>query len=299
MTTHQSAKPFPPVLRDWVAQHLPGLDSGEDRSWPRATSRVWRVSAGSRSAFVKISPSTGDFEREVAAYAFTAAHLHPSQAPRMLACDPQLRAILSSALPGRVVRDLPLQTATELRLHEDAGRLLRRWHDASAPATSADRAAVQADMDDQEREAADCVEHVRPYLAADRLALVQDAAKELSGLAQALPLVYRHGDYETRNWLFDQDSGRHGVIDFATAAPGVAASEFRWLFGALWPRRPDLRAAYFTGYGRPLTADEERLLQLLTVRLGVSYLRNGLAQAREDLVARGHLVLDRMAAHRP
>lgn len=296
MTT---AKPFPPELRDWVAGHLAGLDAHEDRSWPRRTSLVWRVSAADQDAYVKISPSDLDFEREIAGYAYAAAHLSQTEAPRLLACDPALRALLSSPLPGRVVRDLPLETSTELRLYKDAGQLLRRWHDASAPGTDADRAAVHADMEDQAREAADCLEDVEPHLAADQLALVEAASKELPGLAEQLPLVYRHGDYETRNWLHDQGTGRHGLIDFATAAHGVAASEFVWLCGAVWSVRPELREAYFTGYGRPLTAEEDRLLHLLTVRLGVSYLRNGLAKDHDILVARGHLILDRMAAHRP
>ncbi|MER7761830.1 aminoglycoside phosphotransferase family protein [Streptomyces sp. NPDC097619] len=296
MTT---AKPFPPELRDWVAGHLPGLNANEDRSWPRSTSLVWRVSAADRDAYVKISPSDLDFEREVAGYAFASAHLSETQAPRLLACDPGLRAILSTPLPGRVVRDLPLRVSSESRLYEDAGRLLRRWHDASEPATAADRAAVRSDMEDEAREAADCLEDVVPHLAADRLAMVEAASKELPGLAEQLPLVYRHGDYATRNWMYDHATGRHGLIDFATAAHGVAASEYVWLCGTVWSVRPELREAYFKGYGRPLTAEEDRLLHLLTVRIGVSYLRNGLAEDRAELVTRGHLVLDRMAAHRP
>ncbi|MFJ5071642.1 aminoglycoside phosphotransferase family protein [Kitasatospora sp. NPDC088556] len=292
------AKHFPPELHDWVADHLPGLAASEDRSWPRSNSLVWHV-RGDWDAYVKISPNDLDFEREVAGYAYAEAHLTDQEAPRLLACDPHLRAILSSPLPGRVVRDLPLETSTELRLHEDAGRLLRRWHDASEPGTDADRAAVRSDMQDKAQEAAGCLEHVAAHLGADRLALVEAASKELADLAEQLPLVYRHGDYETRNWLFDKATGQHGLIDFSTAAHGIAASEFVWLFGALWPGRPDLREAYFTGYGRPLTLEEDRLLHLLTVRLGVSYLRNGLIKDRDDLVTRGHLVLDRMAAYRP
>ncbi|MEV6976942.1 aminoglycoside phosphotransferase family protein [Kitasatospora sp. NPDC093806] len=299
MTTAKSTKPFPPELHDWVAGHLPDLDTSEDRSWPRSNSLVWRVTAGTRAAYVKISPSDLDYEREVAGYAYAEEHLADWEAPRLLAADPRLRAILSSPLPGRVVRDLPLERDVELRLHEDAGRLLRRWHDASAPGTDADRAAVRADIQEQTREAADCLQGTAPHLAADRLALVEAVSEELADLAEQLPLVYRHGDYETRNWLYDEETGRHGLIDFATAAHGIAAAEFVWLFGAVWPLRPDLREAYFAGYGRPLTPEEGRLLQLLTVRLGVSYLRNGLVKDRADLVARGHLVLNRMVAYRP
>ncbi|MFJ1936605.1 hypothetical protein ACIOGZ_28585 [Kitasatospora sp. NPDC088160] len=147
------AKHFPPELHDWVAGHLPGLAASEDRSWPRSNSLVWHV-RGDWDAYVKISPNDLDFEREVAGYAYAEAHLTDQEAPRLLACDPHLRTILSSPLPGRVVRDLPLETSTELRLHEDAGRLLRRWHDASEPGTDADRAAVRSDMQDKAQEAA-------------------------------------------------------------------------------------------------------------------------------------------------
>ncbi|CAN3979428.1 aminoglycoside phosphotransferase family protein [Kitasatospora purpeofusca] len=293
-----TTKPFPSELRDWAAGHLPGLDGSEDCSWARSSSRVWRVTAGARTAYVKIGPGELDYEREVAGYAYTARHLTDREAPRLLAADPRLRAILSSLLPGRVVRDLPLGVEVELRLYEDAGRLLRRWHDASGPGTDADRAAVRAEMREQTQEAADCLGSTAPHLGADRLALVRAASEELVGLAEQLPSVYRHGDYETRNWLYDGETGRHGLIDFAMARRGVAAAEFVWLFGAVWPLRPELREAYFAGYGRPLTAEEERLLKLLTVRRAVSYLHHGLVDGREDLVARGHLVLDRMVAHR-
>lgn len=107
-----------------------------------------------------------------------------------------------------------------LSLHEDAGRPLRRWHDASAPGTDADRAAVRSDLEDQAQEAADCLEHLASHLADDRLALVEAASTELAGLAEQLPLVYRHGDFETRNWLYDQDTGRHrpGPASFITDA---------------------------------------------------------------------------------
>ncbi|MFF8431087.1 aminoglycoside phosphotransferase family protein [Streptomyces sp. NPDC016566] len=289
-------KPLPTELRAWVADHLSGLDTIEDRSWPRSSSQVWRVAAGARSAFVKISHSELDFDREVAGYAYTERVLSEQQAPRLLAAHPDLRALLSSPLPGQVVRDLPLALDVELRLHEDAGRLLRHWHDASDAGSAADRTAVHSAMQEYAQEAADCLEDTAAHLAVDRIALVEDASTNLVDLTARLPLVFLHGDYATRNWLYDSATDRHGLIDFAMSRYGVAVEEFVWLFGAVWPLRPDLRDAYFTGYGRPLTQEEEELLRLLTVRLGVSYLRTGLIKDRGDLAARGHLILDRMAS---
>ena len=78
------------------------------------------------------------------------------------------------------------------------------------------------------------------------------------------------------------------------AAPGIAVEEFVWLCGAVWVVRPDLKAAYFSGYGRSLSEDEERVLRLLTTRLGVSYLDSGLTKEQPHLVERGHLILTRM-----
>src|SRR5690606_23215191 len=124
---------------------------------------------------------------------------------------------------------------------------------------------------------------------------VRKVSTELVGIAQNLPLAYRHGDYSPRNWLWDAAAGHHSIIDFEESAPGIAVEDLVWLHGAAWPDRPDLRRAFLTGYGRDLTQSEERALLLLTVRLGVSYLSTGLAKDDPVLVDRGHTVVGRMA----
>lgn len=286
-------KPMPSDLREWVNSNLPGVEQVTDVSWPRGTSRVWRVTAGARTAFVKLSPSATDYEREILGYAYAARALAANEAPRLLAADPGLMAIMSSPLPGQVVRGLALEAGEERRVHELAGRLLRRWHDQSQPGTEEDRRAVRASMAEQAQEAAACLESTAGHLDGARRALVQAVSMELPQLAEQLPLVYKHGDYSTRNWLWDAENG-HSLIDFAMAEHGLAVEEFVWLCGAVWAVRPDLKAAYLTGYGRPLSGTEERLLRLLTTRLGVSYLNSGLVKERPDLVERGHLILTRM-----
>ncbi|MFF4344919.1 aminoglycoside phosphotransferase family protein [Kitasatospora sp. NPDC001540] len=290
----------PPDLLAWAAAHLPGPVTAVDCSWPRATSRVWRIGGpeDGAAAFVKISPDDGAFAREVAGYAYTARFLpeRERQVPRLLASEPGLRALLSTALPGRVVRGLPLPHGVELRLHEDAGRLLWRWHDRSDTGSAAHRAQVREAMGAYAREAAECRDALAGRVPGDVLALVEAAAVEIPGLADRLPPLFLHGDYATRNWLIDAATGRHALIDFEQARYGLVVEEFVWLLGALWPERPDLREAFFTGYGRPLEPAEERLLLLLTVRLGASYLCTGLREGRADLQERGHLALGRMAA---
>lgn len=293
------SKPLPDDLRAWVGGHLPGVEQTTDVSWPRSNSRVWRLAAGPTAAFVKLSPTETSYHREILGYAFAARALADHEAPKLLATNPELKAIMSSPLPGQVVRDLPLTAEAERRLHELAGRLLRRWHDRSTPGTEQDRQAVRASVQHQAREAASCLDSTTGRLTRGQRSLVAAAARELPELSEQLPLVYQHGDYSTRNWLWDSDSGHHGLIDFAMVHHGVAVEEFVWLCGAVWATRPDLKAAYLSGYGRPLSDVEDQLLRLLTTRLGVSYLTTGLAQQRSDLVVRGHLILDRMTHKTP
>ncbi|WP_331764952.1 aminoglycoside phosphotransferase family protein (plasmid) [Streptomyces sp. NBC_01136] len=285
--------PIPSDLRRWVTSRLPGADHVTDVSWPRGSSRVWRVAAGADVAFVKLSPSTTDYEREIHGYAYAARALAPHEAPRLLASDPDLQAIITSPQPGDVVRDLPLEAEEERRVHELAGHLLRRWHDHSDPASGQNLEDIRASMADQAQEAAACLESTAGHLDAKQRALVQCVSRELPQLAEDLPAVYQHGDYSTRNWMWDRGHG-HGVIDFAMSAYGIAVEEFVWLCGAVWAVRPDLKAAYFSGYGRPLSVSEERVLRLLTTRLGVSYLHSGLTKQKPVLVERGHLILARM-----
>ncbi|KAF2775280.1 hypothetical protein STPH1_7467 [Streptomyces sp. OM5714] len=195
------------------------------------------------------------------------------------------------------MRGLPLDENQDLLVHEAAGRLLRRWHDHSAPATADDRTAVRDAVTGQADEAAACLQATRPRLTPDEQKLVEEVAHDLPPLVDELPLVYRHGDYATRNWLWDPENGL-GVIDFAMAAPGIAVEEYVWLHGALWTPRPSLRDAFFTGYGRTLTAAERQALTLFAARLGVSYLHAGLTKQDRVLTERGHLVLHRMTADR-
>jgi len=286
-------RPIPAELRHWVDDHLPGAHQITDVSWQRDNSQVWHVAAGATAAFVKLSPTAEDYQREVAGYAYAGRVLAAHEAPRLIAADPHLLAIMTSPLPGNVVRGLRLEVTEERRVHQLAGNLLRRWHDRSQPPTEAHRHIVRTALATQAQEAADCLASTAGHLDEAQRALVRAASQELPQQAAQLPLVYKHGDYSTRNWLWHPDHG-HGVIDFAMAEHGVAVDELVWLRAAVWATRPDLKTAYLTGYGRPLSDTEERVLQLLTTRLGVSYLNTGLLNNRPELAERGRLILTRM-----
>jgi aminoglycoside phosphotransferase (APT) family kinase protein len=285
--------PLPADLRHWLTRHLPGPDIVADVSWPRGCSRVWHVASGTNHAYVKLSATEKGYAREVRAYQHT-ARFAPHEVPRLLAADPSLRAIVTSPVPGRVVRGLTLTVEMETRIHERAGRLLRRWHALPEPITHQARHAIRASVAEQADEATLCGERAADQLTDAQRALVQRVSLELPRLAEALPVVYRHGDYSPRNWLWDAEHSTLGLIDFEQADHGIAVEDLVWLHGAVWPTRPDLKAAFLASYGRQLTDVEHRGLPLLTARLAVSYLTTGITNQDPVLIDRGRTALEHL-----
>ncbi|MFD4241873.1 aminoglycoside phosphotransferase family protein [Streptomyces sp. NPDC058525] len=288
--------PLPSDLQQWAANHLPGLATAtvSDASWPRGDSRIWKVATGSTAAFVKLYPSPDKFGREIRGCEHATRALTADEAPQVIAANDRLPAVILTALTGDVVRGLELAKAEEQRVHQLAGKLLRRWHDSPTAISVIDRENIMAAITAQAGEAATCLDRIGDQLSPAARDLVTQVSTDLVGHVQHLPHAFRHGDYSPRNWLWDQAAGLHSIIDFEEAAPGIPVEDLVWLCGAMWPDRPDLRRAFLAGYGRDLSPHEDRALILLTTRLGVSYLATGLAKQDQVLIDRGHSVVDRM-----
>ncbi|MGP9682929.1 aminoglycoside phosphotransferase family protein [Brachybacterium sp. AOP3-A1-3] len=295
MAQNDNAARVPADVRDWVSSQLGEVIDALDTSWPRENSRVWCVTSSAGTAYVKISPSASDFTQEVAGYSYAERALAESERPRLLSTHDGLKALLSSPQPGVVMRGLPLEPADELSAHTEAGRLLRRWHDHSGTTTVEDRDVARERVSELADEARACLPSMAERLDPFQVSLLNAAANELPELAERSATVICHGDFSTRNWLWNQSSKRIGVIDFERTGPGYIVEDMVWLYGALWLTRPSLRTAFFDGYGRALSGHEERLLQLFAVRLGVSYWHTGLTTGRDDLVERGRLGMDLLA----
>ena len=152
-----------------------------------------------------------------------------------------------------------------------------------------------ASMAEQASEATACLERTAEHLTDPQRGLVEEASRDLPGLAEGLPLVFRHGDYSPRNWLWDAEQATHSLIDFQQAAYGLAVEDLVWLCGAVWPRRPDLKAAFIAGYGRELSETEHRALLLLAALVAASYLDTGLKTQDRMLIDRGRNVLSDLA----
>jgi Ser/Thr protein kinase RdoA (MazF antagonist) len=264
-----------------------------DRSWPRDGSRVWELTSASGERFyLKQHQSPRSHEREVTAYRLWVPALGTGRAPRLLAADPDLHAVLITALPGQIARSPHIPEADEPEIHRQAGILLRRLHSAS-PATA---------VPGTGRVAARAEEHIAradALLSREDAQLVRYHAAHLLQIARRLPAVPTHGDAQPKNFLWDPGSRQLALIDFERAEPGPTVRDLVRLEYSAWDGKSYLRDAFLDGYGRALTVDEESTLRDLAALDAVSAIWWGFANHDTDTMSRGYRTLVRLRLAAP
>lgn len=270
-----------------------------DTSWTRENSRVWRAhGAQGATWYVKVHQNEQFHSREVRGLRTWAPALGAA-APRLVAADETLQAVVITAVPGRPLHGVVLAPEWEREVFHRIGALARRIHQSSparpAPASSGP-AIAKADR----------------HLAAARAHLQQGDEEFIRHLvAQAeylepLEWVETHGDFQLRNILYGpdtppptdeaEDSGPFvAVIDLERSEPGPVVRDLVRLSGA-WVGRPDLYEAFLAGYGRHLTPAEETRLVIDAALDSVSGIAYGSAHGDPELVERGRRTLSRLRA---
>jgi hypothetical protein len=226
-----------------------------DRSWPARTSTVLEVATDDGARwFVKVHHDAGRHAAEVRALLDWAPALD-DRAPRLVAHDAERLAVVLSALPG--VSPDGLTPAVEQRVHQQAGALLRRFHDAEPPRLDVDGATPRvAAYRHWTSRAPDGL------LDAADLAFAEPFIDVAMGLP-AVAVVPTHGDWSPRNWLLDDD--RLAIIDFERSERSWWTKDLERLEAGAWIGRPDLRDAFLDGYGRALQDHERQALRAAMV----------------------------------
>ncbi|MFJ8628167.1 phosphotransferase family protein [Kitasatospora sp. NPDC093550] len=214
---------------------------------------VWEVAdPDGRRLFAKRHKNALMHRRETTAYRHLAPALGPGRAPMLLAEDCLSLLVVTAALPGTPVVRTALTDAEEREVYRQAGQLAARVH---AQPVSGIVAGEQLPWG-QERER-----------ALSRAREARLSVEDIDVLAEATrtepphtPLTTCHGDFGPRNWLVDRDTNGQlavGVIDFERSqVEEPVRRDLMRVMLQLTPHRPDLRAAFLTGYGRALTAEE-------------------------------------------
>ncbi|MFJ4580269.1 phosphotransferase [Streptomyces echinatus] len=281
-----------PAVREFAERAVGRISRWTDVGWARAGSRVWRARGTHGGTwYVKVHQNDRFHAREVRAYRTWALSLG-SAAPRLVAPDDRLRAVVVTAVPGRPLYGAVLSPAEGRTVFRTLGALARRIHD-SAPARPAPTATDPAAAGPVETRADRRLAAARPHLRPGD----EEFVRELLERATTLPppeWVETHGDFQLRN-LLRADDGSVAVIDFERSEPGPATRDLVRLDDA-WTGRPDLSEAFFDGYGRQPTEAEAERLTADSALDAVSGIGFGTAHGDPELVERGRRTLARLRA---
>jgi Ser/Thr protein kinase RdoA (MazF antagonist) len=222
-----------------------------DMSWRLGDNRVVEVRDREGRAWIAKAVLYQDgYDRELRALRRWAPALGGS-APALLAADDERQLLIMASRPGRLAEETGAQT--DPAVHEQAGRLTRRLHDAEPPVLDPDIAASKAARLET------WISRGSHLLSDEDVAFTREQVRPLATIGP-LPTVPCHLDNQPRNWLVD-DGGAVSLIDFGMCKRDVWVSDVRRLYVQQWVGRPDLRDAFYAGYGRTPTAADLALLR--------------------------------------
>ncbi|MET8958706.1 aminoglycoside phosphotransferase family protein [Streptomyces sp. NPDC004074] len=288
-----SGTPVPPALAAWAENIVGPVRTVRDVSHPRPESQVWELTSATGRTILKVAPTPVFYTRETRAYREAAPALERGTVPHLVETDARHRALLMTAVPGRPVRSAALSPALGRVLHRKAGAWLRRFHGDARDLTSQDLAEAAAETERAVEAAEKHLEVCGDLIGAHERELVRRHAAGLA-LLGPLPVGYVHGDFQERNWLHDSASGSLAVVDLERARPHAAVLDVVRLACGPWVRRPELRTAFFEGFGRELTSAERTALRCLSALDAASAIARGVPHEDKDVVDRGRETLTRL-----
>ncbi|SCK61565.1 Putative homoserine kinase type II (protein kinase fold) [Streptomyces sp. AmelKG-D3] len=251
---------------------------------------VWEIEGpdGSRW-FAKQHAGPKLHRREVEAYQRWVGVLGPDRAPALIASDAQARTLLVTAVPGGSLDHLRLPAEQEREAYRQAGVLLAGLHAADTGQPPSD--AVEEDWDEA---LAELLDGAARYVAADDIALLRSLAQQAPvGLAQ----VVAHGDYMPKNWVWEEREQRLRIIDFErTQLEAAARRDLSRLHYRILHHRPDLAAAFYSGYGRFLSPEELHARMAYAVLDALDSVCWGVAHRDIGLVDEAHAMITNLRA---
>lgn len=281
--TRTSELSWPADLSDFANRVLGPCTLIADLSWPYEGSEVYQTrDAHGVDHILKRLINHRFFRMEVDGYQWAPA-LGAGRAPCLEAADEDLLAVIVTFLPGRPMLG-EIEPVIEIPAYRQVGRLLALLH-ASRPATS-ETAVLERLLERADGQLAKATGE----LTAAQHTLACQAADILADLMPTLSAVPTHGDLQARNVLLDPSTGTVALIDYEKAALAPAVRDLVRLEPGVF-RRPELRAAFFDGYGRELDPAEQHALRAWVVLDSVAALAWGIPNGDTEIVQRARAAL--------
>jgi aminoglycoside phosphotransferase (APT) family kinase protein len=272
----------------------------QSREHPGERAAAFRLRAPSGGCYLKTFPERPHWESEVHAYERWAPAFG-ELAPRLLAVrDEEPLALVISELPGKVLEQVQLPVSRKRAVWRSAGAALVALHELAVgeyfgPSRRDGTCAGTPITDAGEyvaRELDDWVQRGMRIgrLCDDELAIVRAARSLIPAFTGECP-VPCHRDYGPANWLVRHDGAWAGVIDFEFARWDVRVADFTRYPDWEWMRQPDLVDAFFEGYGRSFTPEEEQQRLVGHVQYGLGAIVWGEENAYHGFAEEGRRAL--------
>ena len=208
----------------------------------------------------------------------------------LIAKSDELGAAILTEVKGGIVDSTPVTPDERLEMFKLAGRFANLLHSLPYEDESGEdyaeyfvgRFETYMDM-------------AKPYLNADTIRW----ARNVVGAGEAFAGVKRvvvHCDYSPRNWLIDrrQEGIRFGLIDWERTRPEHWLQDAQRMAQDHWARQPELRQAFFEGYGRQPTVWEERQLNLLVLTNAIPSIPWAIDHHDDRFVALSRAAIERL-----
>ncbi|WP_354639988.1 aminoglycoside phosphotransferase family protein [Kitasatospora camelliae] len=206
--------------------------------------------------FAKRHSKELSYLREVHAYQHATAALPPGRVAALHAHDADALLVVTGAVDGTALRHTPLTARQRPEAYRQAGKLLRKLHDQPLPDVASPGDERDVPWPQERERALNLAREVG--LGIEDLALLDTA---MAVPPPVLPLVVCHGDFSPRNWIVDTTSGDGmlvRLIDFERSQVEEAVRrDLMRIVYQITAHQPELREAFFDGYGRTLTDAEQ------------------------------------------
>ena len=231
-----------------------------ERPGEHGNSQVYRVELKTGEAVFVKQLSARAFQQETAFYRNLAPRL--KNVPRMLEADEEQRMIILTEISGTTVE----AHHDPEQLHRQAGSFLRALHglEFQDQDTLPVSAALLKRLEAFAREAG---KQLKPGYLDELKAQIRSLVPHIH--SQRVPC---HRDFMDYNWLQERD-GTLCVIDFEHARPDYWLLDLCKMNALVWVRSPQLKHAFFQGYGYKPSDWEESLLHLWSVIWSVGTLQ--------------------------
>ncbi|MHC8607029.1 phosphotransferase [Paenarthrobacter ureafaciens] len=215
----------------------------QDHSWPLQDTTVLQLETeDGRHVTVKASLTSHYIRREIKAYTRGLPGLR-GRVPDLLHSAPDAGLLVTGFLPGTLVAGTAAEHESDT--YYQAGKLLALLHRPAGTSESYLRSmAVRTSA---------MIERLDGLVAAP---VVRRVAEELAAVeVYPVELVTTHGDFQPRNWLYDD--GAVKVIDFGRADLRPWVHDVVRLSHQQFRTNPELEAAFHHGFGRLVRTPEE------------------------------------------